>query len=107
MYCSFSIDSAPPNRIVLIFPGDNECGRDGSHSINVVSTGVIVTHNDNGRPVDVGRGGVSDMPVPRHFADVDAGVIVDFGRGGVSAIPVPHHFADIDMGVEDSVEVCH
>jgi hypothetical protein len=34
-------------------------------------------------------------------------VIVDFGRGGVSAIPVPHHFADIDMGVEDSVEVCH
>ena len=68
---------------------------------------MIVTHDDNGRPVDVGRGEVSAMPVPRRFADVDTGAIVDFGRGGVSAIPVPHHFADVSMGVEDSVEVCH
>ena len=68
---------------------------------------MIVTHYDNGRPVDVGRGGVSAMPVPCRFADVDAGVIVNFGRGIVSAIPVPHHFADVGMGVEDSVEVCH
>jgi hypothetical protein len=35
---------------------------------------------DDGRPVDVGRGGVSAMPVLCRFADAGAGVIVIHGR---------------------------
>jgi len=85
----------------------------------VAVAGVIVTHDDDGRPVDVGRGSVSRaMPVPRRVTDVGVGVeesieggprrVVDVGVGvkeSVEVLEVLRHFADVGMGVEDNVEV--
>jgi hypothetical protein len=68
---------------------------------------VIVTHDDDGRPVDVGIGGVSRaMPgVPRHLADVVVGVGESVEGGVIRAMPVPRCVTDVGMGVKEIIEV--
>ena len=68
---------------------------------------MIVTHDDDGRPVDVGRGGLSRaIPgVPRRVADVGVGVEESVEEGVIRAMPAPRPVADVGVGVKEIVEV--
>ena len=68
---------------------------------------MIVTHDDDGRPVDVGRGELSRaIPgVPRRVTDVGVGVEESVEGGVIRAMPVPHRVADVGVGVKEIVEV--
>ena len=68
------------------------------HRVPIVAVaGVIVTHDDDGRPVGVSR----DMPVPRSVADVGVGVEESVLPHVADVGSVLCHFADVGMGVED------
>jgi len=61
---------------------------------------VIVTHNDDGRPVDVGRGGVRSR-----VADLRVGVEESVEGGVIRAMPVPHRVTDVGVGVKEIVKL--
>ena len=68
---------------------------------------MIVTQDDDGRPVDVGRGGVSRaMPgVLRRVADLRVGVEESIEGGVIRAMPVPRRVTDVGVGVKEIVKL--